>query len=90
MAALMTRALPSRQPHDQLLAEAFALAERILAHSSLAASRIITAVTRGINTTIDEGLMIEREQFARMAATSDVHEGLNAWIARRTPRYTGT
>lgn len=77
-------------PHDQLLPEAFALAERILAHSPLAASRIITAVTRGINMSIDEGLMVEREQFARMAATSDVHEGLDAWIARRTPSYSGT
>lgn len=77
-------------PPDQLLPEAFAMAERILEHSPLAAARIITAVTRGINTSIDEGLMIEREQFARMAVTNDVHEGLDAWIARRTPHYSGT
>lgn len=77
-------------PHDQLLPAAFALANRIIAHSPLAASRIITAVTRGINTSIEEGLMIEREQFARMAATNDVHEGLNAWIARREASYSGT
>ena len=76
--------------HDRLLSSAFELAERIVRHSPLAASRIIAAVTRGINTTIEEGLLIEREQFARMAATSDVHEGLEAWIARRTPHYTGT
>lgn len=76
-------------PHDDVLPAAFELAERIIRHSPLAASRIITAVTRGINTTIDEGLLIEREQFARMAATQDVHEGLGAWIERRTPVYTG-
>ena len=76
--------------HDRLLSSAFELAERIVRHSPLAASRIIAAVTRGINTTIEEGLLIEREQFARMAATSDVQEGLEAWIARRTPHYTGT
>jgi enoyl-CoA hydratase/carnithine racemase len=76
--------------HDQLLPAAFDLADRIARHSPLAASRIITAVTRGINATIDEGLLIEREQFARMAATNDVHEGLDAWIARRKPQYTGT
>lgn len=76
-------------PHDELLPAAFDLAERIIQHSSLAASRIINAVTRGINATITEGLLIEREQFARMAATKDVHEGLNAWIARRTPQYKG-
>ncbi len=71
------------------LEAAFALAERILRHSPLAASRILTAVTRGLNTTISEGLRIEQEQFARMAATRDVHEGLTAWIERRMPDYQG-
>lgn len=76
-------------PHEDLLPAAFDLAGRILRHSSLAAARIITAVTRGLNTSIAEGLEIEREQFARMCATNDVHTGLDAWIARRTPVYTG-
>lgn len=76
-------------PHEQLMKAAFDLAGRILRHSPLAAARIITAVTRGLNTTIDEGLLIEREQFARMAATADVREGLDAWIERRAPRYSG-
>jgi len=65
------------------------LADRIMRHSPLAAARIITAVTRGLNTTIDEGLRIEREQFARMAATDDVREGLHAWIEDRRPVYPG-
>jgi enoyl-CoA hydratase/carnithine racemase len=76
-------------PHGGLLDAAFVLAGRILRHSPLAASRIIAAVTRGIDTTIDAGLHIEREQFARMAATQDVREGLAAWMERRTPRYSG-
>lgn len=77
-------------PHDDLLPSAFAMAERILRHSPLAAARIIAAVTRGLNATIAEGLQIESEQFGRMAATNDIHEGLDAWIARRTPVYSGT
>lgn len=76
-------------PHEALLDSAFDLAGRILRHSSLAAARILTAVTRGLNTSITEGLEIEREQFARMCTTSDVHEGLAAWIARRPPVYPG-
>jgi enoyl-CoA hydratase/carnithine racemase len=76
-------------PHDSLMEEAFALADRILTHSSLAAARILTAVTRGLNTTIAEGLAIEGEQFARMCVTEDVLEGLNAWIDRRPPVYPG-
>jgi len=74
-------------PPEQLMGEAFALAERILRHSPLAASRIIHAVTRGLNTTIAEGLDIEAQQFARMSATHDLREGLDAWIDRRDPRY---
>lgn len=77
-------------PHDDLMPAAFGLAERILRHSPLAAARIITAVTRGLNASITEGLAIEREQFGRMAATRDIGEGLSAWIDRRTPVYTGT
>lgn len=76
-------------PHDALMPAAFELAERILRHSPLAAARIITAVTRGLNASITEGLQIEREQFARMAATQDCREGLEAWIERRTPVYQG-
>lgn len=76
-------------PHHELMPAAFDLANRILQHSSLAAARIITAVTRGLNASITEGLEIEREQFARMCATSDVLEGLHAWIERRTPNYKG-
>jgi enoyl-CoA hydratase len=72
--------------HDDLLPAALELAGRILRHSPLTASRILTAVTRGLNATIAEGLEIESEQFARMVPTYDVREALDAWIARRPPR----
>ena len=76
-------------PHEELLPAAFALADRISRHSPIAAARIITAVTRGINATTSEGLQIESEQFGRMVATNDIREGLDAWIARRQPHYPG-
>ncbi len=75
--------------HEQLMPATFELADRILRHSPLAASRIITAVTRGLNASIAEGLAIESEQFARMVPTRDNREALDAWIARRRPGYTG-
>jgi enoyl-CoA hydratase len=76
-------------PPEQLISESLALAERILRHSPLAASRIISAVTRGLNASIGEGLAIESEQFARMAVTHDAREALDAWLTRRTPIYQG-
>jgi enoyl-CoA hydratase len=76
-------------PHDQFLEVAFDLANRIIRHSQLAAARIITAVTRGLNASISEGLAIESEQFARMAATHDTRKALDAWLVRRSSSDKG-
>lgn len=75
---------------EKVLDAAFELAGRIQRHSCHAAARILGAVTRGLNTGISEGLLIEQEQFARMAVTRHTREGLNAWIERRTPDYDGS
>ncbi|MEI9804184.1 MAG: crotonase/enoyl-CoA hydratase family protein [Pseudolabrys sp.] len=77
-------------PHAELLSASRDMAHRIIRHSPLAAAGILTAVTRGINTSIGEGLQIESEQFARIAPTHDLREGLGAWIARRVPLYNGS
>jgi enoyl-CoA hydratase/carnithine racemase len=76
-------------PHDELLPATRELARRIMDHSPLAVARIITAVTRGLNMTIGEGLQVEIEQFARLAPTHDLHEGLQAWRERRQAVYAG-
>jgi enoyl-CoA hydratase len=69
-------------PHDDLLLAARELADRIIRHSPLAIGSIITAVTRGLNMGIAEGLLVESEQFAAMAPTRDLAEGLERWAAR--------
>jgi enoyl-CoA hydratase/carnithine racemase len=77
-------------PHHRLIDTARTLAQRILRHSPLATGAILSAVTRGLNTSIAEGLQIESAQFARMVPTADLREGLDAWLERRPPRYSGT
>lgn len=76
-------------PPAELLPAARNLARRILRHSPLAVTSIVTAVTRGLNMTIGEGLQVEGEQFARMVPTQDLREGLDAWIERREANYAG-
>jgi enoyl-CoA hydratase len=76
-------------PHDALLPAARELASHIIRHSPLAVGAIVTAVTRGLNMTIGEGLQVEREQFGALVPTGDLGEGINAWIERRPPVYTG-
>ncbi|MGX5804995.1 crotonase/enoyl-CoA hydratase family protein [Bradyrhizobium sp. Arg314] len=77
-------------PHEELMPAAFDLARRITIHSRVAVSSILTAVTRGINQSIAEGLLVEAEQFAHIAPTADLREGLDAWIERRRPAYNGS
>jgi enoyl-CoA hydratase len=76
-------------PHGELLPAARELAARIMRHSPLAVGSILTAVTRGLNMSIGEGLQVESEQFAAMVPTTDLREGLSAWRARRAPSYRG-
>jgi len=58
-------------------------------HSPLAVRGVITAVTRGLNMSIGEGLQVESEQFAALVPTHDLGEGLAAWRERRMPNYDG-
>ena len=74
-------------PHEELMRAAFDLARRIVSHSQTAVASVLTAVARGINSSIAEGLLVEAEQFARVAPTADLREGLSAWIERRQAVY---
>ncbi len=75
--------------HDDLMSMARDLADRVLRHSPLTAAGILTAVTRGINMPIAEGLLVESDQFAKLVPTHDMTEALEAWKARRQPNYLG-
>jgi enoyl-CoA hydratase len=77
-------------PPDDLLPAARELAARIIRHSPDAVRATLTAVTRGLNMSIGEGLLVEQEQFAGLVPTHDLGEGLAAWSARRAPLYTGS
>jgi enoyl-CoA hydratase len=76
-------------PHDDLLPVAKELAHSIMRHSPIAIASIITAVTRGLNMSIAEGLLVESAQFERMVPSHDLTEGIDAWIGRREPQYLG-
>jgi enoyl-CoA hydratase/carnithine racemase len=73
--------------HDSLIEAALALAARIAAMSPRAVAACLASVTRGLNLTIDEGLAVEAGQFARMAESADVREGIASFIAKRAPVF---
>jgi enoyl-CoA hydratase/carnithine racemase len=57
--------------------------------SPLAVTACLASVTRGLNLTIDEGLAVEAAQFGRMVGTSDIREGIAAFVERRQPTFVG-
>ena len=72
-------------PHDALLDEARALADRVIRHSPTAVTACLAAVTRGINVPIDEGLAVEASWFAVTVHSEGVERGLNNFLDRRSP-----
>ena len=71
---------------SKLISEAEKLAQRIIEKAPVSVSASLTAVTRGINLSIDEGLAVEAAQFARAAATPAVTEGIGRFLSRAAGR----
>jgi len=69
--------------HVALLPEARLLAAQIARHSPAAVAACLRSVTRGLNLSIDEGLAVEATQFASMVPTSDIRQGIHAFLSRR-------
>ncbi len=67
---------------SKLMFEAEKLAQRIIEKAPVSVAASLTAVTRGINLSIDEGLAVEASQFVRAAATPAVTQGIARFLAR--------
>lgn len=74
------------EAHD-LLPACLRLADSIAAHSAVAVTASLRAVTRGLNVSIDEGLAIEAAQFMIAAASQDAREGTAAFLDKRRPVF---
>ena len=73
-------------PKENLLDEAAGLALHIAGFAPTAVAACLHAATRGLNTTIDEGLAIEAEAFARVVPTAALRDGLQAFTRARAGR----
>jgi enoyl-CoA hydratase len=76
-------------PQDQLLAEAEKIMKGIVAKGPVALALTIEAVDRGLETTLEEGMRIEADAFGLVASTTDMKEGLTAFLEKRPARFTG-
>lgn len=75
---------------DELLNEAFALARRIVRAAPLSVQAVRAAAYEGLEMSLDEGLELEQEYAERLRQSTDVQEGLEAFIEKRDPDWKGT
>lgn len=76
-------------PVDLYLTEAMRLAAQIAAMSPVAAQLAKESVNQAFNTSLDEGLLLERKNFYLLFAGEDQKEGMNAFIEKRKPDFKG-
>ncbi|WP_199504047.1 enoyl-CoA hydratase-related protein [Qipengyuania sp. YIM B01966] len=76
-------------PHDSLLEETLKTAAAIAAMPPMAAIANKEMVNAAFETTLDQGLVIERRIFQILAASEDKAEGMAAFIDKREGQWKG-
>lgn len=74
-------------PAGEALVVARQIGQTIAGMAGVALRYIQEAVNRGMQTTLDEGLKIEADLFAKVFQTEDVREGVEAFINKRRPNF---
>ena len=73
----------------ETLNDAKTLARQLAKRAPIAMRLILRTVDAGLNTTIDEGLAIERKAFVQAVQTEDALEGIQAFFQKREPEFKG-
>jgi enoyl-CoA hydratase len=76
-------------PLDQLEAETNRLATKLLEKPFLALRAAKTAMRKGLNTSLKEGLHIEQDLFCMLFGTEEQKEGMAAFLEKRKPLFKG-
>jgi enoyl-CoA hydratase len=76
-------------PGADLIGTAIDLAKELAAKPPLTVAAALTAIHRGMDAAIDDGLAIEEAAFARIVPSCDAREGVAAFLERRRPSYLG-
>jgi enoyl-CoA hydratase len=76
-------------PPAELIARAEAILKKISNNAPIAVKFAIEVTNKGMETSQDEGLLLEASYFGLCAATEDKKEGTSAFLEKRTPQFHG-
>ena len=76
-------------PAAELIEAATATLKQMLANGPLALAACIEAVDRGLESSLEDGLLLEAVQFGVLSGTDDMREGTQAFLAKRAAAFTG-
>jgi enoyl-CoA hydratase len=76
-------------PTERYLDDAIRLAAEIAERAPIAVRLSKEAVNRAFETSLSEGLLVERRLFTMLFATEDQKEGMQAFIEKRPPKWQG-
>jgi enoyl-CoA hydratase len=76
-------------PANDLIQSATEMLREILANGPLAIALCIEAVDRGLEMSLEEGLILEANHFGLLAATEDMRDGMRAFLAKLPPIFKG-
>ena len=76
-------------PAESLDAGVMAFARKLAGGATLAQGLIKLAVNNGLETSLAQGLVIERAYQGQLFASDDAAEGVRAFLGKRPPKFTG-
>ncbi len=76
-------------PAEELMTAALEMMNAILANGPLAVALCIEAIDRGLEMSLEEGLVLEANHFGLLAASDDMAEGMRAFLEKRAPAFHG-
>lgn len=74
---------------EALVEAATELMNQILSNAPLAVALCIEAIDRGLEMSLEEGMILEANHFGLLAASDDMTEGMSAFLDKRTPVFRG-
>ncbi|WCL50266.1 enoyl-CoA hydratase/isomerase family protein [Leptospira sp. GIMC2001] len=72
---------------EELLNEGMKVAQSIRSRGSIAIQSAKKVIRDGLNSTVDEGMVLEQKKFASLFGTPESKEGMSAFLGKRKPNF---